>query len=619
MAILRGRTSGTSAVRVTAAAVLVATGLVGVAGIGSAPPAAAVPSVPTAYVGGISAVTPVNLATGVAGSGIPTPDASLTSTAITPDGATVFTATLFNGQNTVVPIDTATNTAGGAIGVANPAGVAITPDGNFLYVASNGGVTPVAVSSHGVGPMIAFGGHQMYSVAISPDGATIYVTDPIAGLVYPVDFATSAVGAPIAVPSATAPQTIAITPDGSFALVASNAGVTPIDLATRVPRPLIPVGGTPHSIAITPDGTTAYVVIDSGGVVPITNSVAGSVIPAAAGSFGIAITPDGRTAYVAQRLKNTTLPIDLATGTPGTPITGTPYASSVAIVPAQSPVAHLTVTPARAGAATTLDASTSTAGTGTITKYAWTFGDGATQTTTGSTTTHVYALAGTYPVSVTVTDSTGTSTTRVFTGTTVLRNGGPIAVATAAANVPGPAAYTAYVVNDGDNTVTPVSLATNTPGAAIPVGDQPTSIAITPDGTKAYVTNSNAVVRHADQLATNTPGTPIRVGSAPWSVAVTPDGCDGLGRQPGEWHRHAHHRRDRKARDGSRDPGRRELRHRLAGRLDPVRDERRHDHAAQPDHRCAGGAALDAVQQPSRHRDHARRRSVWSRPTRASV
>ena len=37
--------------------------------------------------------------------------------------------------------------------------------------------------------------------------------------------------------------------------------------------------------------------------------------------------------------------------------------------------------------------------------------------------------------------------------------------------------------------MTPINLATHLAGPAIPVGDQPTAIAITPDGTKAYVTN----------------------------------------------------------------------------------------------------------------------------------
>ncbi len=49
------------------------------------------------------------------------------------------------------------------------------------------------------------------------------------------------------------------------------------------------------------------------------------------------------------------------------------------------------------------------------------------------------------------------------------------------------AAPTAYVTNYSSNTVTPIDTATNTPGTPIPVGTTPTAVAITPDGTTAYV------------------------------------------------------------------------------------------------------------------------------------
>jgi DNA-binding beta-propeller fold protein YncE len=39
--------------------------------------------------------------------------------------------------------------------------------------------------------------------------------------------------------------------------------------------------------------------------------------------------------------------------------------------------------------------------------------------------------------------------------------------------------------------VTPIRLATGTPGTAIAVGSEPSAIAITPDGTAAYVLNAS--------------------------------------------------------------------------------------------------------------------------------
>jgi YVTN family beta-propeller protein len=91
----------------------------------------------------------------------------------------------------------------------------------------------------------------------------------------------------------------------------------------------------------------------------------------------------------------------------------------LAITPDQAPVAALTITPAPAGQATTFDASASTVEFGTIATFEWDFGDGTTATTTEPTATHTYAIAGSYPVTVTLTSSGGTSTTRVFTGQTI--------------------------------------------------------------------------------------------------------------------------------------------------------------------------------------------------------
>ena len=88
------------------------------------------------------------------------------------------------------------------------------------------------------------------------------------------------------------------------------------------------------------------------------------------------------------------------------------------------------MTPAPAGEATEFDASASTVAHGTIASYEWDFGDGSpTEHTTDPMTSHVYADAGSYTATVTETSSAGTSTTQVFTGHTMSRNGGPSAVA----------------------------------------------------------------------------------------------------------------------------------------------------------------------------------------------
>ncbi|QTE28896.1 PKD domain-containing protein [Pengzhenrongella sicca] len=87
---------------------------------------------------------------------------------------------------------------------------------------------------------------------------------------------------------------------------------------------------------------------------------------------------------------------------------GTTNATSQQVVvraPNVLPVASFTATNTDLTAA--FDATSSTDSDGTIPTYAWTFGDGSTGT--GATTTHTYAAAGTYPVTLTVTDNDGGS------------------------------------------------------------------------------------------------------------------------------------------------------------------------------------------------------------------
>ena len=95
----------------------------------------------------------------------------------------------------------------------------------------------------------------------------------------------------------------------------------------------------------------------------------------------------------------------------------------IAITPDQAPVASFTVEAGVAGSPTSFNASASTVAYGSITSYRWNFGDGASAETGTSSTTHSYAAAGEYTVTLTETDSAGTSTTQVFTGQTMSRNG----------------------------------------------------------------------------------------------------------------------------------------------------------------------------------------------------
>ena len=66
----------------------------------------------------------------------------------------------------------------------------------------------------------------------------------------------------------------------------------------------------------------------------------------------------------------------------------------------------------------------------------------------------------------------------------------------------------------GAGTVTPIDVATNTPGPAITVGNSPYGVAVTPDGQTAYVVNDGDDTVTPIDVATNTPGPAITVGGA---------------------------------------------------------------------------------------------------------
>lgn len=82
----------------------------------------------------------------------------------------------------------------------------------------------------------------------------------------------------------------------------------------------------------------------------------------------------------------------------------------------------------------------------------------------------------------------------------------------------------AFVTNNGDNTVTPIGIPSNIPGAPIPVGQGPRFIAISPGGSTAYLTNDDGTVVPIN-LKTDKAGTPIPISAtSPGGIAITPNG-----------------------------------------------------------------------------------------------
>lgn len=207
------------------------------------------------------------------------------------------------------------NTAVGS----HPSGLAITPNGQYVYVANIGDntVSVVSTATHKVVQTIS-GFNQPYTVTINPAGTKAYVANsaPTATTVSVIDIATNTISATISGFN-NGPSGMAITPDGLFGYVNSYGNphnfaqrgttVQKVNLTTNtVVAPAITVGNYPAAVTMHPSGSYVYVanyntgtagndtvsVIDTG-----TNTVI-ATIPGFFGPYQIAINPAGTYAYV---------------------------------------------------------------------------------------------------------------------------------------------------------------------------------------------------------------------------------------------------------------------------------------------------------------------------------
>jgi YVTN family beta-propeller protein len=291
--------------------------------------------------------------------------------------------------------------------------------------------------------------------------------------------------------------------------------------------------GTLGPLAVTPNGQSLYVTCSDGSVIPVdlATDAVGAAIPidpegippkapanwATCGPTAIAITPNSATAYVAcegynlKAIANIVVPVDLATGTAGSPITINTAAGPWDIV----------ITPNGKTVYTANDRSPT-----------------LTPISVASDKTTASIQAGSQPLAIAITPNgktayvTNANAAKVTPISLLTKTDGkPIVVgADPSAVAIDPRGKTAYVVNSASNTVTPISLATNTAGTPIRVGRDPTAIAITPNGRYAFVVNSRSNTVTPITLATGTAGAPIRVSTGTaeietsGGIAVAPNG-----------------------------------------------------------------------------------------------
>jgi hypothetical protein len=221
-----------------------------------------------------------------------------------PDGAHAFVLTgALKAGTSIDVIDIAQRKAEQtAIRLAAGLGLAITPDGTTLLVVEpvTSSLVLIDVASRTVARRISLGaGVEAVDLAVTPDGAFAVIpaaTDLEApGVVLVVDLRSRAVVS--RVPSFDPiPHAVAISPDGALALVLNGTSISVFDIASRTmdPHP-IALAGPALGMAITADGRCALVATETGNCIYAVDVPARTVrqIPTGAWTFSVTIAPDG--------------------------------------------------------------------------------------------------------------------------------------------------------------------------------------------------------------------------------------------------------------------------------------------------------------------------------------
>ncbi len=243
--------------------------------------------------------------------------------AVSSDGTRVYVSNQLSKTISVIDALTDPNnpTVVNTINLLNtPSGLAVNSAGTRLYVANydNGTVsvidlssitpspTPIAVATITLATLNA--GTSPVGVAISPDGATVYITNSGSDNITPIR--TSDNTALTSFPAGSAPMGIALGKVGTTTniyvanntagtLTVINAGTQSVTNTVSVSTPL-DTSSKPFAVAVSPDGSTVYVTksgaaANGGDSVAAINTTTFAVTSIGVGRvpLGVAVSPDG--------------------------------------------------------------------------------------------------------------------------------------------------------------------------------------------------------------------------------------------------------------------------------------------------------------------------------------
>jgi YVTN family beta-propeller protein len=255
--------------------------------------------------------------------------------ALSPDGKTLLVSNDHQGTQSLMALDTQTKAVRQTLPYSSPQalylGVVYAPDGKHAYASAGGNDKIRVYSVAGDGtlseqPSIALpSGSYPGGLAISADGQTLYVANNLANSVSLIDTATGTVKTTTAVGKN--PYTVALSKDGKTAYLTNwgESTVSLIDASSGAAKGQIAVGTHPNAVAVNPVSGDLYVANGDGDTVSIvdpgTNTVRQTVnlapyagAPVGASPNALAVSPDGKTLDVANAGDNDVAVVDLGDG-----------------------------------------------------------------------------------------------------------------------------------------------------------------------------------------------------------------------------------------------------------------------------------------------------------------
>lgn len=245
-----------------------------------------------------------------------------------------------NGTYTVSVIDVTTGLVVTNIPItaefASPDGIAISPNGQQVYVSNFGGyVSVISTATNTVTATIPVVSNAP-SLAFTPDGTAAYVPGAD-NAVSVINTATQTVTATVPVGRGPNAVAMAVTSEGTFAYVPNTVDNT-VSVIAVGPNPTvvatINVGTQPNLVAAAPNSSLVYVVNTGSSnvsVISVATNTVTATIPVGSDPLGVAFSPDSSTAYVTNLLSNTVSVINTASGTVVNTITGLSFPDQVAL------------------------------------------------------------------------------------------------------------------------------------------------------------------------------------------------------------------------------------------------------------------------------------------------